>query len=360
MVENEITNQIFFCYFEDPFSGKLKLKKKVKMIAGSYEDKYNSVGSIMYTTSKHGSVAPIQLGKDGMAIILSNTTGSSPSGDIPYVDILHLQRYTQDFNNAVATVKTQDAFQKKSIQSPFFTRRIWMSNHDGRKFQRVLKLIPSSPGTSAYHQNGATIRAIVSSETTLIPSNIYLYDIDLGGKSKAVDVGFSKRQKYALTFRVNPYPSFKGYEKLIIKYVRDFDGIELNGTLFLPPGYDVNDPKRKLLPVVMWAYPREFKSKAAASQLRTSPYRFSRIHPTSPLLWLSLGYIVLSGPAMPILSQNENDATTANDTYVPQLVSSARAAVYHVCDVMKVGDKSRISVGGHSYGAFMTANALAH
>ena len=189
-----------------------------------------------------------------------------------------------------------------------------------------------------------------------MPSNIYLYDIDLVGKSNEVDIGLSKHQKYALTFRVNPYPTLKGYEKLIIKYVRDFDGIELNGTLFLPPGYNVNDPKRKLLPVVMWAYPREFKSKAAASQLRTSPYRFSRIHPTSPLLWLSLGYAVLSGPAMPILSQNENDATTANDTYVPQLISSAQAAVYHVCDVMKVGDKNRVSVGGHSYGAFMTAN----
>ena len=72
------------------------------------------------------------------------------------------------------------------------------------------------------------------------------------------------------------------------------------------------------------------------------------------------GYAVISGPAMPILSQNENDATTANDTYVPQLISSARAAVYHVCDVMKVGDKNRVSVGGHSYGAFMTANLLAH
>ena len=82
------------------------------MIAGSYEDKYNSVGSIMYTSSKHGSVAPIQLGKDGMAIVLSNTTGSSPSGDIPYVDILHLRGYTE-YDNAVKALHKPDTFQKR-------------------------------------------------------------------------------------------------------------------------------------------------------------------------------------------------------------------------------------------------------
>lgn len=242
------------------------------------------------------------------------------------------------------------------------TRRIWMSDHENKTFQRVLKLIPSHPGKSALHQNKNKIRAIVSTETTENPANIFLYDINLRitKNIETTDVGFCEDNLYALTFHANPYLSLKGYEKLIVKYTRDFDGLELNGTLFLPPGYDMKNPKRKLLPLLMWAYPREFKSKHAASQLRTSPYQFSRIYPTSPLLWLSLGFAVLSGPAMPILSQDENDATTANDTYIPQLISSARAAVHHVCNVMKVGDKNRVSVGGHSYGAFMTANLLAH
>ena len=352
------------CYFEeDPFTGNLKLKTKRILIKGSYEDKYNAVGRIMYTTSKHGSVTPIQVGKDGMALMLSNSTGSSSIGNVPYLDILYLKESTLNNGkkNNSNNCNKPDKYQKKKIQSPFYTRRIWMSNHENKKLQRILKLIPSNPGKSAYHRNPNKIRAIVSSETTENPANIYLYDIDLKNiNAGVVDVGFCNSNKYALTFRTNPYPSLKGYEKKIIKYVRDYDGLELNGTLFLPPGYNVEDPKRKLLPLLLWAYPREFKSKSAASQLRTSPYRFSRIYPTSPLLWLSLGYAVLSGPAMPILSQDESDATTANDTYIPQLVSSARAAVDHVCDTMKVGDRNRISVGGHSYGAFMTANLLAH
>jgi len=50
---------------------------------------------------------------------------------------------------------------------------------------------------------------------------------------------------------------------------------------------------------------------------------------------------------------------TANNHYVEQLVASARAAVQAVVN-LGVADSSRIGIGGHSYGAFMTANLLAH
>jgi dipeptidyl aminopeptidase/acylaminoacyl peptidase len=70
---------------------------------------------------------------------------------------------------------------------------------------------------------------------------------------------------------------------------------------------------------------------------------------------LTQGYAIFDGPTMPIVGKGE----TANDTYVEQLVTSAQAAVDKAVE-MGIADRDRIGVGGHSYGAFMTANLLAH
>ena len=129
------------------------------------------------------------------------------------------------------------------------------------------------------------------------------------------------------------------------------DGIALSATLYLPPGYAAGTR----LPVLMWAYPREFTSASAASQVTGSPHRFTTIAGPSHLLLLTQGYAIFDNPAMPIVGEGE----TANDTYVEQLVSSAQAAVDALV-AEGVGDRDRIGVGGHSYGAFMTANLLAH
>jgi dipeptidyl aminopeptidase/acylaminoacyl peptidase len=131
--------------------------------------------------------------------------------------------------------------------------------------------------------------------------------------------------------------------------------VELNATLYTPPGYDA--ARDGPLPMLMWAYPREFKTKEAASQLRDSPYRFTGIGPSSALVWLARGYAVLDGPALPIIGEGEG--VEPNDTYVEQLVAGARAAVNEVVQ-RGVADADRIAVGGHSYGAFMAANLLAH
>ena len=109
-------------------------------------------------------------------------------------------------------------------------------------------------------------------------------------------------------------------------------------------------------PLPQWAYPREFKSKDAAGQMRRSPYMFSGIGSLSPTLWLARGYAVLDGPSMPVVGDGDAEP---NDTYIEQLTASARAAVKALVD-RGVGDPDRIAVGGHSYGAFMTANLLAH
>jgi dipeptidyl aminopeptidase/acylaminoacyl peptidase len=106
----------------------------------------------------------------------------------------------------------------------------------------------------------------------------------------------------------------------------------------------------------MWAYPQEFKSADAAGQVTDSPYRFVRAGWWSPLLWLVSGYAVLDNPSMPIVGEGEEEP---NDTYVEQLVASAKAAVTEVVR-RGVTEKGRIAIGGHSYGAFMTANLLAY
>jgi dipeptidyl aminopeptidase/acylaminoacyl peptidase len=153
----------------------------------------------------------------------------------------------------------------------------------------------------------------------------------------------------ALTAFKDPAPALTGIQKRLVTYARE-DGVPLSGTLYLPPGYV---PGTRL-PVVMWAYPTEFASATAAGQVSAAPNRFNIIRGPSHLFFLMQGYAVFDDPKMPIIGGD-----TANDHYVDQLVMNARAAVKAVVDA-GVGDADRIGIGGHSYGAFMTANLLAH
>jgi dipeptidyl aminopeptidase/acylaminoacyl peptidase len=139
----------------------------------------------------------------------------------------------------------------------------------------------------------------------------------------------------------------------LLRYVRE-DGVPLSGTLYLPPGYDRTRDGR--LPFFLWAYPAEFMSADAASQVVGSPYQFRRPNRQDHLLLLAAGYGILDNPTMPIVAQNGKEP---NDTYNEQLVASAKAAIDKLVD-LGVGDRDKMSVGGHSYGAFMTANLLAH
>ena len=153
----------------------------------------------------------------------------------------------------------------------------------------------------------------------------------------------------AITAFADPAPQLTGIQKRLVTYTRA-DGVPLSGTLYLPPGYAAGTR----LPVVMWAYPQEFTSASAAGQVSAAPNRFNLIRGPSHLLFLTQGYAVFDDPKMPIIGGD-----TANNHYVEQLVMSARAAVKALVD-LGVADPNRIGVGGHSYGAFMTANLLAH
>lgn len=156
----------------------------------------------------------------------------------------------------------------------------------------------------------------------------------------------------AVTSFPHPAPELAAVQREIVHYERA-DGVRLSGNLYLPPGYDKD--RDGPLPTFVWAYPREYKSAAFAGQTRGSPFRFVRLART-PLYWLTHGYAILDGPEMPIIGEGDADP---NDTYVHQLVSSAEAAVDFLVK-RGVSTRERIAIGGHSYGAFMTANLLAH
>ncbi|MDX1284546.1 MAG: prolyl oligopeptidase family serine peptidase [Draconibacterium sp.] len=156
-----------------------------------------------------------------------------------------------------------------------------------------------------------------------------------------------------ITFFENPYKSIGDVHKEIIKYKRD-DGLELSGTLYLPAGYDKE--KKEKLPMILWAYPREYKDKSTAGQVTSSPHTFIRPYYGSMIYWVTRGYAILDGAAFPIVGEGDKEP---NDSFREQLVANGKAAIDAV-DALGYIDRNRVAVGGHSYGAFMTANLLSH
>ncbi|MDC7994022.1 alpha/beta hydrolase family protein [Altibacter sp. HG106] len=151
----------------------------------------------------------------------------------------------------------------------------------------------------------------------------------------------------------NPFKSLQNVQKQVITYTRE-DGLELEGTLYLPVGYDTAKKEKK--PMILWAYPREFKDKSSASQNTTNPNEFIYPYYGSPIYWVTRGYVVLDDAAFPIVGEGDEEP---NDTFRTQLVANAKAAIDAV-DALGYIDRNRVGVGGHSYGAFMVANLLSH
>ncbi|MBB4035764.1 dipeptidyl aminopeptidase/acylaminoacyl peptidase [Dysgonomonas hofstadii] len=151
----------------------------------------------------------------------------------------------------------------------------------------------------------------------------------------------------------NPFKSIVNIHKEVVKYKRP-DGVELTGTLYLPAGYDMQ--KKEKLPMIMWAYPTEYKDKASAGQNTTNPNEFIYPYYGSPIYWVTRGYAILDDAAFPIVGEGDAEP---NDTFIEQLVANGKAAIDAI-DSMGYIDKNRVAVGGHSYGAFMTANLLTH
>lgn len=156
----------------------------------------------------------------------------------------------------------------------------------------------------------------------------------------------------ALTAFEDPVPELRRIRKELVRY-RRADGVELSATMYLPPDYEPARDGR--LPLLIWAYPLEYNDPATAGQVTGSPYTYTRIGGTSHLFMLLAGYAVMDGAAMPVIG----DPETMNDTFVEQVTAAAQAAIDKAVD-MGIADRHRVAVGGHSYGAFMTANLLAH
>ncbi|GAB3515372.1 prolyl oligopeptidase family serine peptidase [Pseudoxanthomonas daejeonensis] len=270
------------------------------LVDRSFEDRYADPGSAATLTDAAGRQRLLTSADGGSLFLLGE--GASPEGDRPFVD-----RYD------LATGKSERLFHS---QAPYYEAPQALLDDSG-------------------------LRLLTTRESPAEPGNFYVRDAGAAEPLRA------------LTRFPHPTPQLRDVRKEQIRYKRA-DGVELTGTLYLPAGYDAG--RDGPLPVLMWAYPQEFKSAQAASQVTNSPYRFNRISYWGPLPFLARGFAVLDDPSMPIVGEGDAEP---NDTYIAQLTASAQAAVDELAR-RGVGDPKRVAVGGHSYGAFMTANLLAH
>ncbi len=265
----------------------------------SAEDRYSNPGTWVYVLDPSSDrLVPLR-SSDGR-YIYSRGDGASSEGDRPFIDRFDL-----------TTGKPE---------------RLWQSA--APIYEQVLQVVDRDAN-----------RIITQRESPIDPPNIFVRNLRDKSLTPITKLG-------------DPAPHFANVKSELITYARP-DGVKLSATLYLPPGYDKSQGR---LPFFFWAYPREFQSADAASQLAGSPYEFKRPGRQNYLMLLMHGYGVLDGPTMPIVGANGKEP---NDTYIQQLVASAQAAVDKIVD-MGVADRDRVAVGGHSYGAFMTLNLLAH
>eukprot|EP00879_Flechtneria_rotunda_P026301 GHRR01028036.1.p1 GENE.GHRR01028036.1~~GHRR01028036.1.p1 ORF type:complete len:835 (+),score=219.07 GHRR01028036.1:164-2668(+) len=292
--------------------GKPQQEKQV-LFDRSYEDVYSDPGSPLSRRTSNGSYILAKI--DGQRQLLMVGQGASPEGNRPFLDLLNLD--------------TKE------------TRRLWQSSPP--YLEGVGSIMSDNNDDAPITLDG--LKLLLSRESAHEPPQTYMVSFN-GPEAENVT-----EQK--LTNFPHPYPQLKDMQKEVLRYKRT-DGVDLTGTLYLPPGYNAQHDGP--LPTILWAYPREYKSKEAAGQMRRSPHQFSGIGSLSPTLWLARGYAVLDGPTFPIVAEGDEEP---NDTYVEQLTASAEAAVKELV-AKGVTDPARVSVGGHSYGAFMAANLLAH
>ncbi len=216
---------------------------------------------------------------------------------------------------------------------PFFDRY----DLEAAKAQRLFQSEGGAYETFVAMLDDSGSKILTQRESPAQPPNYYVRTTGPGATEKA------------LTHYPDPTPQLRGITKQLVTYKRE-DGVPLSFTLYLPPGY-----KTGRLPTVVWAYPREFNDGDTAGQIAGSTDRFTEITGPSHLFFLLRGYAILDDAAMPVIGTPE----TVNNTYLEQIVMDAKAAIDKAVE-MGVTDRERVGVGGHSYGAFMTANLLAH
>ncbi|MGV7207147.1 prolyl oligopeptidase family serine peptidase [Oxalobacteraceae bacterium A2-2] len=274
--------------------------KPEQLWSGLAEDRYHHPGTPVTRPDSNGNQR-LQLVQGAL---LLDGEGASPEGDRPFLD-----RYD------LASKKSERLFQSAA---PYYENVVAVLNDDGS-------------------------RILTTRETPTERANYYVRDL-----RQPAD-----RQLAAVTRFPHPTPQLKDIQKEQIRYKRA-DGVALTATLLLPPGYDAK--RDGPLPLLMWAYPREYKSDDTAGQVSGSPYKFNAVSYWGPAPFLAMGYAVMDAVSFPIVGKN---GAQPNDTYLPQLIADAEAAINEAVK-RGVADREHIAIGGHSYGAFMTANLLAH
>lgn len=267
----------------------------------SLTDAYSNLGNPVTQKNKFGK-SVIATVNNGRTLLMNNTTGASEKGDLPFLSMYNLDTKTNEI--------------------------IWRSKEDC--FEYVVDVL-----------DPATLQIITRRETETEVPNYYLKSL-------------KANSSLAITNFSNPYTSLEGVTKQKIKYKRA-DGVDLTGDLYLPKGY--NKDKDGPLPTLLWAYPREFTNAADASQIRGNQHKFTLLSWGSPVFYVTQGYAILDNAEMPIVATAPEKKP--NDDFVNQLILNASAAIDKLVS-MGVSDRNKIAVGGHSYGAFMTANLLAH
>lgn len=263
----------------------------------SYQDTYSNPGSFVSTLNKYG-VSVLDLNRSTAYLI---GDGFSDKGQFPFIDAINLEDGK--------------------------TNRLYQSTYTD-KAENILRAIDLSKGT-----------VLVRIESQNEYPNYYIRNIN------------RKNSLTQLTDFDNPFKSLSSVHKEVITYPRE-DGLELTGTLYLPANYD----GKEKLPMILWAYPREYKDRNTASQSTSNPNKFVAPNYGSPIFWVTQGYVVLDQAAFPIVGEENEEP---NDSFKTQLVANAKAAIDAV-DKLGYVDRSRVGVGGHSYSAFMTANLLSH
>lgn len=265
----------------------------------NYQDRYNDPGRFVTTKNEFNEYV---LEMDGNKAFLMGD-GYTPEGQFPFVDEIDLKT-------------------KK-------TNRLYRSEYTD-KLENLYSSVDMKKGT-----------ILVRIESKTDYPNYYFRNIR------------RKNDLKQITSFDNPFKSMQNVHKEVISYERE-DGLSLDGTLYLPVDYDKSEKEKK--PMILWAYPREYKDKSSAGQNTSNPNEFIYPYYGSPIYWVTQGYVVLDGAAFPIVGEGEEEP---NDTFRKQLVDNAKAAIDAV-DEMGYIDRNRVAVGGHSYGAFMVANLLSH
>lgn len=270
----------------------------------STDEKYANPGVPVKRQLPNGSWV---LRQDGDAIFLSGV-GSSPGGDRPFLDKLNLK-----------TLKSERLFRSDKASYEQF---LGFAGTDARTFLTWRQSVTDAP-------------------------NAFMRTLGAPVDAAAGEAAFASNSA-AITRIPDPTPVVRQIKKRLVKYKRA-DGLDLSFTLYTPPGYQ----EGTRVPTILYAYPLDYADASQAGQTTGSQETFTRLRKYQ--LLLLAGYAIIDNAAFPIVG----DPKKAYDTYMEQLVADAKAAVDEAVR-LGVADPDRIGVTGHSHGALMTANLLAH